>query len=162
MASSLKPIDQGSADIRQKRIHIGMHINDRLITLEMEMLKNLNKKHYDYSYYESILGLHIVVSSSYFLFGQFEIDRSVVKSELLDQSYEKFLFEILLDQKFPFNQPQVFCLTPFSQPPLNGGRDLFSDIMKQDWKIAKKLYEIVQYVPEFISDVKITEGLDSK
>lgn len=99
----------------------------------MEMLKNLNKKQYDYSYYESILGLHIV----------FEIDRSVVKSELLDQSYEKFLFEILLDQKFPFNQPQVFCLTPFSQPPLNDGRDLFTDIMKQDWKIAKKLYEIV-------------------
>jgi len=26
MASSLKPIDQGSADIRQKRIHIGMLI----------------------------------------------------------------------------------------------------------------------------------------
>ncbi len=29
--------------------------------------------------------------------------------------------------------------------------------MKSQWKIAKKLYEIVQYIPDFISEVKITE-----
>jgi hypothetical protein len=34
---------------------------------------------------------------------------------------------------------------------------LFSDILKQDWKVAKKVYEIVQYIPEFIQEVKITE-----
>ena len=49
------------------------------------------------------------------------------------------------------------CRTAFSQPPLNDGRDLFNDILKSEWKIAKKLYEIVQYIPEFISEVKITE-----
>lgn len=49
------------------------------------------------------------------------------------------------------------CLTPFSRPPLNDGRDLFADILKTEWKIAKKLYEIVQYIPEFISEVKIAE-----
>lgn len=63
MASSLRPIDSGSAEIRQKRIHIGNEHNYHLFHafLEMEMLKNLNKKHYEYSCYESILGLHIVV-----------------------------------------------------------------------------------------------------
>ena len=49
------------------------------------------------------------------------------------------------------------CRTPFSTPLLNDGRDLFNDILKSEWKIAKKLYEIVQYIPEFISEVKITE-----
>ncbi len=48
-------------------------------------------------------------------------------------------------------------MTEFSKPPLNDGRDLFADIMKTDWKIAKKLYEMVQYIPEFIADVKVSE-----
>lgn len=49
------------------------------------------------------------------------------------------------------------CRTNFSSPPLNDGRDLFNDILKSEWKIAKKLYEIVQYIPEFISEVQTTE-----
>jgi hypothetical protein len=49
------------------------------------------------------------------------------------------------------------CRTSFSTPPLNDGRDLFNEILKSEWKIAKKLYEIVQYIPEFISEVKIEE-----
>ncbi|TNV81344.1 hypothetical protein FGO68_gene13949 [Halteria grandinella] len=50
------------------------------------------------------------------------------------------------------------CLTPFSQPPLSDGRDLYTDIMKgEEWKIGRKLYEIVQFIPEFISEVKIAE-----
>lgn len=40
---------------------------------------------------------------------------------------------------------------------MNDGRDLFNDILRSEWKIAKKLYEIVQYIPEFISEAKITE-----
>lgn len=80
-----------------------------------------------------------------------------MKSELLDQKLDKFVFDVLLDHKYPFQQPQIFCRTAFSNPPLNDGRDLFSDILKSEWKIAKKLYEIVQYIPEFVSEVKITE-----
>jgi hypothetical protein len=29
--------------------------------------------------------------------------------------------------------------------------------MKSEWKTARKLYEIVQYIPDFISEVKIEE-----
>ena len=49
------------------------------------------------------------------------------------------------------------CRTAFSTPPLNDGRDLFNDILKSEWKIAKKLYEIVQYIPDFIADIITTE-----
>jgi len=67
-----------------------------------------------------------------------------VKSELIDKSIAKYQFEVLLDHRFPFQQPQIFCLTPFCTPPLNDGRDLFADILKhEEWKIAKRLYEIV-------------------
>jgi hypothetical protein len=27
----------------------------------------------------------------------------------------------------------------------------------EEWKVARKLYEIVHYIPEFISEVKIQE-----
>lgn len=80
-----------------------------------------------------------------------------MKSELIDKSINKFTFDVLLDHKYPFQQPQILCRTAFSNPPINDGRDLCNDILKSDWKIAKKLYEIVQYIPDFISEVKITE-----
>lgn len=66
------------------------------------------------------------------------------------------MFEAILDHKFPFQQPQIVCMTAFSQPPLNDGRDLFNDIVKPEdggWKIARKLFEIVKFIPDFISDV---------
>jgi ubiquitin-protein ligase len=66
-----------------------------------------------------------------------------VKSGLLDKNIENFVFDVLLDHKFPFQQPQIMCRTNFSSPPINDGRDLFNDILKSEWKIAKKLYEIV-------------------
>lgn len=49
------------------------------------------------------------------------------------------------------------CRTEFTNISLNDGRDLFTDILKSEWKVAKKLYEIVQYIPDFISEVKIEE-----
>ena len=81
----------------------------------------------------------------------------MVKSELIDKNIKHFIFDILLDHKYPFHQPQILCRTTFSTPPINDGRDLCNDILRSDWKIAKKLYEIVQYIPDFISEVKIAE-----
>lgn len=65
---------------------------------------------------------------------------------------------MLLDHRYPFYQPQIFCRTAFSRPPLNDGRDLFKEILKGEWKITKKLYEMATYIPEFIADVVIAEA----
>ena len=67
------------------------------------------------------------------------------------------MFDVLLDQRYPFYQPQIFCRAPFSKPPLNDGRDVFKEVLKADWRITKKLYEIVQYIPEFVADVIIAK-----
>lgn len=40
---------------------------------------------------------------------------------------------------------------------MNDGRDLFSDILRTEWRIVKKIHEIVQYIPDFIDEVKETE-----
>ena len=119
------------------------------------MLKNLPQD-YKFSTHDSSLGLIIKVSSH---LGhsrhKFEIQAKMIKSELLDKSIKKVVFDVLLDQKFPFQQPRIMCKTEFTEPSLCDCRDLFSDILKSEWKIAKKLYEIVQYIPDFVSDVLI-------
>ena len=57
---------------------------------------------------------------------------------------DKYLvFDILLDHRYPFYPPQFFCRTAFSKPSLNDGRDVYKDVLKGDWKVTKKLYEMV-------------------
>jgi len=53
------------------------------------------------------------------------------------------IFDILLDNRYPFNQPQIFCRSAFSSPPLNDGRDVFNEVLKSDWQLTKKLHEII-------------------
>jgi len=69
-----------SAEIRIKRINI-----------ELEMLKNLNQD-YQFNTFETVLGLYI----------RFQINKNAVKSQLLDPGIKTFVFDVLLDHKFPF------------------------------------------------------------
>lgn len=41
---------------------------------------------------------------------------------------------------------------------MNDGRDLFKEVLKSDWRVTKKLCEMVAYIPEFIADVVIAEA----
>ena len=63
------------------------------------------------------------------------------------------MFDVLLDLSYPFQQPKIFCRTPFSSPPLNDGRDLYGEIVSTEWRIARKLAEMVQYIPDFVVEV---------
>jgi len=41
---------------------------------------------------------------------------------------------------------------------LNDGRDVFNEVLKDDWKLTNKLHDIIQYLPEFVADVSIEES----
>jgi len=58
-----------------------------------------------------------------------EIDKSTVKSKLLDKSIERFYFDILLRDKYPFQPPIIMTRTTFCQPSLADGRDLLYHII---------------------------------
>ena len=45
---------------------------------------------------------------------QLEIDRSTVKSQYLDKSIERFYFDILLRDKYPFQPPLIMTRTAVS------------------------------------------------
>lgn len=74
------------------------------------------------------------------------------------QSRDKYLvFDLLLDHRYPFYQPQIFCRTAFCNPPTNDGRDVFNEVVREEWRVNRKLYEIIMYIPEFVADVAIEE-----
>ena len=72
---------------------------------------------------------------------------------------EHFQFEILLDHKYPFSQPQIFCQTRFTNViDLYDGRDLYTDILNgEEWRVARNLHEIIACLPDFIETSKMAE-----
>ena len=88
-----------------------------------------------------------------------------IKPELISDSpikiNENVDFLIMIGKYFPFVPPKVLCLTNFSFPNLNDGRDLLDDIMKFPWSNQFKLQFIVTLIPKFIVEflTKIKSGI---
>lgn len=74
----------------------------------------------------------------------------------LDNHFE---FEILLNEKYPFTQPQIFCQTRFTNViDLYDGRDLYFEVLNgEDWRVARNLHEIIACLPDFIESTKQME-----
>ena len=76
--------------------------------------------------------------------------------EVLDKH---FVFEILLDHQYPFNQPSVYCLKRFTHViDLYDCRDIYTEVLNgEEWGVAKNLHEIIMCLPDFIETVKQAE-----
>ena len=77
----------------------------------------------------------------------------------VEELKEHFQFEILLDSKYPFSQPQIFCQTKFTNVvDLYDGRDLYQEVLNgEEWRVARNLHELIGALPEFIEQMKIAE-----
>lgn len=98
-----------------------------------------------------------------------EIDRKAVKSSHLDKSIERFYFDILLRDKYPFQPPIIMTRTTFCSPSLADGRDLLYHIIPEkeevkgeessveengrEWRPSMNLHELIQHIPNFIADI---------
>jgi ubiquitin-protein ligase len=73
------------------------------------------------------------------------------------EQVNKFNFEILLKEKFPFKPPVVTTRTSFSNPSLADGRDLLDQILphcgNDSWRPSMNLSELIKQIPSFIHDV---------
>jgi len=91
----------------------------------------------------------------------------------LDKSIERFYFDILIRDKYPFQPPIIMTRTTFCSPSLADGRDLLYQIIPEklnkesdnndnnegEWLPSMSLYELIQYIPDFIADVlRATNG----
>lgn len=89
---------------------------------------------------------------------QLEIEKAAVtallpKKHTLDASVDKFNFDILLRDKFPFQPPLVVCKTRFCQPSLHDGRDLLQHILpgeQTEWRPSMNLKDLIEAIPKFI------------
>ena len=77
----------------------------------------------------------------------------------IEKRPKHFEWEILLDHKYPFSQPQAFCLTRVTNHiDLYDGRDLYTEILNgEEWRVARNLHEIIACIPEFIETTKQAE-----
>jgi hypothetical protein len=78
---------------------------------------------------------------------------ALIKSQFLSSDVEKVYFEILLTEKFPYQAPQVYCKTKIGFPTINDYRDVLEAVIQKEWNPSMTIYETVQMIPEFVSDL---------
>ena len=70
---------------------------------------------------------------------------------------EKYKFEILLKEKFPFKPPVQSTSCPFSNPSIADGRDLLQNILphvgNDSWRPSMNLSELIKQIPTFVHEV---------
>jgi len=118
-------------DIQQKRIK-----------KELQSLKELNQNSYKVSLQSTPLGLKIIV----------ELTKEFIEREIKDHNVFVFpiIFEYLLEPKFPFVFPKLFCKTNFYNPTLADGRDFTNDVVGKMWTPAILLKDITIMIPKFL------------
>ena len=112
-----------------------MNKKTKRIEKELLLLRNLPKE-YKLGKRETSVGTLLYL----------EIDASAINSQFLEKSLEKFNFDILLRDKFPFQPPLIMTRTKFCTPSLADGRDLLLHIIPKDaeeWRPSMNLYELI-------------------
>ena len=116
-------------------------IQDKRLTTEMLRLQSLPEE-YKVRTEHTAMGTHVHA----------EFPASMIISPLKDEKIEKYVFEALLDKKFPFIPPQIKCRTEFSEPSFADERDLTASIVGQDWHPALTIAEMLKQVPAFVAN----------
>jgi len=78
---------------------------------------------------------------------------------------DKFNFDILLRDKFPFQPPLIITKTTFTTPSLADGRDLLLHVLpdkKSEWMPSMNLCEIIKQIPEFVRSTLSLKNAPSK
>ena len=119
-------------------------IRQKRILSEIAMLKHLNKDYFKIEQSnDNVTGFTIHVS----------INKAAIPQDIVRSEVEEYEFEVLMSNKYPFRDPQVFCNTKFTHPMLciTDRRDIFGEVVGEGgWKVGHKLYSLIQLIPEFI------------
>lgn len=124
-------------------------IQNKRITKEVKMLKNLDML---FGKIEKDDGVSIRI----------EIPASTINSQFLNSDIEKLYFEVFLTEKFPLQPPQVYCKSKFVFPTIDDKRDVLEEVIKKEWTPSMTIYETVQLIPEFVSEVLLQAQQDDE
>jgi ubiquitin-protein ligase len=126
-------------------------IQNKRIAKEVKMLKNLPP--------EMLFGK---IEKDYGVVIRIEIQASLIKSQFLNNDIEKLYFEVLLTEKFPFQAPQIYCKTKIGYPTIDDKRDVLEEVLQKEWTPAMTIYEAIQMIPEFVSELLIQMTQDEE
>lgn len=90
-----------------------------------------------------------------------EIQSSLIKSLFL-KDIEKLNFEIQLTKNFPLEPPQVYCNTKIGFPVIDDKRDVLEEVIHSEWNQNMSIYETIQLIPEFVSEVLLLTPQDEE
>lgn len=123
-------------------------IQQKRVKKELMSLRELNQNSFKVSLQNTPLGLKIIV----------ELKKEAIENQVKENSgfQHPIIFEFLLEPKFPFVFPKLFCKTSFSNPTLADGRDFTNDIIGKVWTPALLLKDVVILIPRFLK--KISES----
>jgi ubiquitin-protein ligase len=124
-------------------------IQNKRIMKEVKMLKNLDML---FGKIEKDDGVLIRI----------EIQASTINSQFLSNDIEKLYFEVFLTEKFPFQAPQVYCKSKFVFPTIDDKRDVLEEVIKKEWSPSMTIYETVQLIPEFVSEILLQSQQDDE
>lgn len=102
------------------------------------------------------------IEKDYGILIRIEIQASLIKSQFLSSDIEKLYFEILLTEKFPFQAPQVYWKTKIGYPTIDDKRDVLEEVIQKEWSPNMTIYETIQLIPEFVSDVLLQATQDEE
>jgi len=124
-----------SKDVQQKRVK-----------KELQSLKELDSNHYKISLQTTAQGLKLIV----------EVCEDVIIGELSELKHTTLpiIFEILMDQNFPFNAPKLYPKTNFYKTTIADGRDFILDVIQRNWNPAILVKDIINLLPKFIKKLE--------
>lgn len=144
---------RGKSDKKEEAKQKKLSKENGRIAKEFKMLRALNPEHFLSGKIEKDYGIIVPV----------EIQRAAIKSRFLSKDIQKLHFEILLTDKYPHQPPQVYCKSRFCQPTIDDKRDLIEEVLQsKQWNAQTTIYELIQLIPEFISDTLIQMKSDDE
>ncbi len=123
-----------------------------------EIKRFVNNEYWRLSSCESLDGFSIFV----------EFAKRILKENVQAQvTAEQIKFKILLEERYPFKDPQILCLTDFLNNEtfsISDGRDLFNEVVGQDgWKCDYPLYKLIWLLPDFVEEMlSLSQKKESK
>ena len=74
----------------------------------------------------------------------------------LKESITSFKFRMELENRYPYRDPKIMCLTDFADPSLSlcDGRDIFTEVVgDKGWQCNLDIYKIIWLIPDFVEDI---------
>ena len=111
---------------------VGNEIREKRLRKELDLINS----------YPGLLVQHAKDMLNYHIV-QLQVERSLIPDLALEVD-EMLLFDIVLDDKYPFRNPKIYCRSCFNGVFLGDGRDLFNTMVTVPWNPSNTIAGLLE------------------